>query len=389
MKRITQIFALSITLFCFFGCASNNKTVSTNEKDNPIEEKITETIETVDFAPDAEHVKFLGRSVYENDALIMSYSSTGAAFNISAKYLDFTVIGDGSEARLVVFVNDERVFDKMLNKYSETFNVFNKNEIVEGEVKILKVSESTSSSVAISKITTDVDGKISPAADKNLKIEFIGDSITCGYGVDDLNRNNHFKVSTEDNTKSYAYKTAQLLDADYSMVSASGFGVISGYTGDGKKQTWGVLSQYYGKLGANSKNVNGYPPSKVDWDFSEFIPDVVVLNLGTNDASYTKGDKDKISEFVDAYIDFLKTIRTKNENAYIICSLGTMSQDLFPAIQTAVSEYTAETNDDRISTLKFPAQNMSDGIAADWHPSEKTHTKAADILAVKIKEIIK
>lgn len=49
-------------------------------------------------------------------------------------------------------------------------------------------------------------------------MEFIGDSITCGYGVDDPDKEHHFKTATEDVTKAYAYKTALALNADYSMV---------------------------------------------------------------------------------------------------------------------------------------------------------------------------
>lgn len=41
----------------------------------------------------------------------------------------------------------------------------------------------------------------------------------------------------------------------------------------------------------------------------------MVINLGTNDASYTKGDKEKVLEYADAYAEFLKVVREKNPNA--------------------------------------------------------------------------
>lgn len=62
------------------------------------------------------------------------------------------------------------------------------------------------------------------------------DSITCGYGVDDEDRSHQFSTKTEDATKAYAYKTAQLLNADYSLVSYSGHGVVLGYTTREKRQ---------------------------------------------------------------------------------------------------------------------------------------------------------
>lgn len=51
--------------------------------------------------------------------------------------------------------------------------------------------------------------------------------------VNDKNINGGFKNSTENGSKTYAYKTAQNFDADYSIVSVSGIGVVSGYTSAG------------------------------------------------------------------------------------------------------------------------------------------------------------
>lgn len=346
------------------------------------------------FLPNEENVKFLGRSYYDKDVLWMCFSSTGAAFNVDAKRLDVQIAGDsaanfrkdnGSAARIVVFVNGERKVDEMILKQDQTFTVFDENKNVKGEVLVLKVSESANSIAGIKAIITDKKGSLSPAAKKDLKIEFIGDSITCGYGVDDLVASHHFATSTEDNTKSYAYKTAQALNADYSMVSVSGWGVVSGYT-NGPKNSDSVLPKIYDKIGFTWGNsFNGKQPKTINWDFSRFLPDFVVVNLGTNDNSYTKKDAKKISEFVEAYVDFLKVIREKNPQAKIVCTLGLMGNDLFPAIQEAVEEYQKITDDSQVYAIELPAQRAAvDGIAADWHPSEKAHQRAADLLQEKL-----
>ena len=49
--------------------------------------------------------------------------------------------------------------------------------------------------------------------EKDIKIEFIGDSITCGYGIDEMNEKGYFSTATENFTKSYAYITAENLGA--------------------------------------------------------------------------------------------------------------------------------------------------------------------------------
>lgn len=395
------VFALGMALI---SCTSTNSSgdVKVAEVEAPVEsvEQVVEeplNVETVSFIPNEENVKFLGRSVFEGNQLMMCYSSTGAEFNINAKRLDITIGGDtgansGNKtgaARIVVFVNGERKLDEMIRTRTATFTVFNQKEAVEGLVQVLKVSECANSIAALKKITLDKDGTISPAAKKDLKIEFIGDSITCGYGVDDLVKEHHFSTETEDNTKTYAYKTAKALDADYSMVSLSGWGIISGFSGDGSKVGNMALPKVYSKLGNTwGSSIGGKNPGNMEWNFELFKPDVVVVNLGTNDASYTKGNDKKIEEYKNAYVEFLKDIRAKNPDAYIICALGIMGSDLYPAVEKTVAEYQAASGDSKVTALKFANQSMGDGIAADWHPSEKTHEKAAVLLTAKIKEVL-
>lgn len=332
------------------------------------------------------------------DSLLLCFSGTGAAFEVNAKRLDVEFIGDSNTngavdldngARVAVFVNGERKLDKIISKSKEVVTIFNEKKPVSGEVEILKVSESTNSLAGISKIILDKEGSIKPAAKKDLKIEFIGDSITCGYGVDDPVKENHFKTSTEDNTKTYAYKTAKALGADYSMVCLSGFGILSGYTNNGRKNTNSLLPKYYEKLGFTwNTTINGINPGNKDWNFHQFVPDFIVINLGTNDNSYVKKDEEKTEEFKSAYKAFLKQIRKNNPDASIVCSLGMMGTDLCKAVEEVVEEYSAETGDNKVTSLRFSNQNMADGIAADWHPSEKTHEKAALVLTSKIKRLL-
>ncbi|MCQ2575986.1 MAG: GDSL-type esterase/lipase family protein [Treponema sp.] len=393
MRKIILSLLTSALVFGSISCAS--KTTSSSES---IEAAVETTVVTgpaavKEFIPDSSNVKLLGRSFYDGLNLVMTYSSTGAEFNVSAKTLEVEINADSnggrnadSAARIVAFVNGKRVLDEMLRSRNQRYTVFTGEALTEGVVQILKVSEATSSFAGISGIYTDEEGSVTPTEKKALKIEFIGDSITCGYGVDDPNRNNHFKTSTEDNTKTYAYKTAQMLDADYSMVSISGWGIISGYSGDGKKHGESALPAYYEKAAFSwGTTIDGYNPKDIAWDFNTFVPDVIVINLGTNDASYTKNDPEKCEEFKQAYIKFIEQVRDNNENAIIVCALGIMGQDLYPYVEAAVDDYIYDSWDEDVFALKFDSQLASDGICADWHPSEKTNQKAA----VRLTNLIK
>ena len=338
------------------------------------------------IALDSEHVRKIGRTYEHSNGLVLAFSSSGIEFNVKAKYLEVTIAGDSgargrendSSARIVAFVNGERMLDKMISKKTETFTIFDQKKNVEGLVQILKVSESANSLAAITSLSVNEKGKVSPSKERDFKIEFIGDSITCGYGVDDPVKEHHFKTSTEDSTKTYAFKTAQALNADWSFVSVSGWGITSGYTGNGEKNPDSVIPRIYEKLGFSWGNtIFGLNPVNVNWNFAAYQPDFVVINLGTNDASYTNKKADRVQEYTDSYVEFLKKVRQKNPKAYIISCLGMMGDDLYTAMSQAVSKYSSETGDSRISALRLNPQQMSDTICADWHPSEKTHEKAS------------
>lgn len=341
-----------------------------------------------------ENVKLVGRYYLNEGNCWCSLSGSGAEFIYCGEklVLTFTADGardiDGSRARVAVYIDGERVLDEMLDKKTESFTVY-EGERKAIDVKIVKLSEVTSSLFAINPITVAEGDYILPAEEKPHRIEFIGDSITCGYGVDDEDRNHHFSTSTEDVTRAWAYKTAELLDADYSIFSYSGWGVYSGYTTDSQtRNADSCVPRVYDYTGFSYQQFDGgVAPQDVEWDFSAFIPDVVVINLGTNDSTYCD-TPDKNEEFSEAYCDFIEKIRKRNPDAYIFCVLGTMGDAMFANIEEAVERYISETGDVKVSTIHLPNQSEAQGIAADWHPTEATHSIAARKVADKISEIL-
>lgn len=353
------------------------------------------TLSLKTYVPTEELVKVLGRAACVNDTLWMVHSGSGAEFSFVGTKATITIQcdstimgGKDSQARIAIFVNDECVVDEMIDKMDETFTVFESETQEECTIKVVKLSESAHSTVGIKSIEVECVGDIQPTAQKEHLIEFIGDSITCGYGVEDEDRNHHFSTKTENNMKTYAYKTAEALDADYSMVSFSGYGIISGYSGNGEKVAEQTVPQYYEKLGFSYGAYVGQYPSDLEWDFAKRQPDVIVINLGTNDESYTKTDAAKREEYVTGYVEFLKLVRENNPDATIFCTLGIMGDSLYTSVEKAVEQYSTETSDANVHAMKFAVQSSADGYAADWHPTEATHTKAADKLTTEIKTVM-
>ena len=125
--------------------------------------------------------------------------------------------------------------------------------------------------------------------------------------------------------------------------------MISGYSGNGKINDALLVPNFYDKFCFTWSWFDGEQTANYDWDFSQYQPELIVVNLGTNDNSYTKGDPDKCAEFEKGYVNFLKEIRAKNPNSEILCTLGIMGQELYPSITDAVDTYKTETGDSKVS----------------------------------------
>lgn len=347
----------------------------------------------------------LGRTAYheETKTLWCSLSGTGVSFRFFGNECRVTLTadsmytsGEAGAVRYGVYVNDTLMEDAQLTEETHTLTITNPGEeSAETDVRIVKLSESAQSSFGIRDIAVSASGKFYKSHDGDLLIpnqpkarliEFIGDSITCGYGVDGEFNKDTFKTANENVTKAYGYLTAQQLDADYSMVSYSGHGIISGYSGNGEAVTNQLVPRFYDQVGHCSAVVEGKHKIQDDkWDFA-VQPDLIVINLGTNDASYTGNDTAKQREYAAEYTEFLKTVREKNPDAPILCTLGIMGQTLCDAIDLAVLDYQKETGDQNINVMRFDMQSGDDGYAVDWHPSAATHQKAANQLSAFVRD---
>ena len=345
------------------------------------------------ITPNWHNVKPLGRTWQREDSLWMAFSASGAEFAFTGTACTIVMAGDSRAAeaaetanhtRIAIELDGVRVADAMLDAPEKTFAL----AAEEGEhvVRIVKLSETAMSTCGIRAIEAE---NIRPTENKPRFIEFIGDSITCGYGMDDENAEHHFVTGTEDATRAYACRTAQTLDADYSLVSISGYGIISGYTATAEAPvTAQLIPTYYEKLGFSYGVYEGDAPQDVRWDFSARQPDLVVINLGTNDDSYCLDHQDRQQHYCDAYVDFLCTVRRCNPGARILCTLGIMGDRLYPFVEKAAAAYSAKTGDHNIACLPFTPQLLEDGYTADYHPTAVTHGKACARLTAEIRRLM-
>lgn len=408
MRKRTLVSVLLLCLMVMTGC-TEQKSASHEVPLTPLPvtlmpQKPTQEVtvtpfepisDTLVFSPTEENVKPIGRTVMIDGVRWCAFSGSGIEFAFAGKSCSVRLVGDeidaGTErnARIGIFIDGTRTKEIMMNEdgmKEVTVEILNSDTDTVANVRIVKLSEAADSTVGIAEI--DAVGVVFPITPRKRKIEFIGDSITCGYGVDGHFNIDVYSTANEDCTKAYAYRTAEILGADYSLVCMSGYGIISGYTDSGEKLADKIIPPLYGTLGRSYAHFDGlYSPESFAWDFSEFRPDTVVINLGTNDMSYCKDDPDKRAEFTEQYAAFLRAVRAKNPDAIIVCTLGIMGTDLNQSMQQAVINYKNESGDEKVYVMFFPMQDEADGLAVDWHPSPMTHEKAAGKLAAFLKSL--
>jgi lysophospholipase L1-like esterase len=207
------------------------------------------------------------------------------------------------------------------------------------------------------------------------RLEFIGDSITCGYGNEGPDMNCPFTPETENHYLAYPSLTARALNAEVSTIAWSGKGVACNY-GDDAASCTNPLPTYYERILPDQAT-----PA---WDFSKFVPDAVVVNLGTNDLSTTTDPTQ--AEFETAYRALLEKIRAKYPTAHILCTNGPMlgGEDL-TTVRSYLTNVVTAMADVKISTFGIDAQDGTDGYGCDWHPSLARHEKVAAVVTAAIK----
>ncbi len=345
------------------------------------------------YSPTPRNVRTIGRTWFcaDNSSMWLALSGAGIEFSFYGNKCQIELIGDNmcvspnNRARYAVYVNQVQIADRLLSEPSQLITVCDLPESQRVIIKVIKVSEASQSTMGIGRILVDSPRSIEPTQPKDKLIEFVGDSITCGYGVDLEEITGQFTTATEDFRKSYAYLTATQLDWDYSMVSYSGYGIISGYTETDEPHP-DIVPPIYDAVGCSMGKFNcSIYPQDLKWAFSR-QPDLIVVNLGTNDSTYVKNVADRRLLFRDKYIDFLRMLRHYNPRVRILCTLGIMGNDLLDTISDAVREYVRTTEDNNVRCIGLEPHSAEDGYAVAWHPTYKTNIRAANRLVKDIRE---
>ncbi len=205
---------------------------------------------------------------------------------------------------------------------------------------------------------------VAPPKRPRHRIEFIGNSITCGYGNESLNGRCKFADSTENHYITYASLLCRMLDAEEHCTARSGIGVYRNYGGkrEGGANTMPDWYDYTCLYDSTQK-----------WDHSKFRPEVICVNLGTNDLSKNNYD---IGLYKDAYRKFIHHLHEMQPQAKIVLLTGPMLQGrpLKEQMQ-ALDELQQEFAQQGLPTYRFnfTPQDGNLGYGGSYHPSARQH----------------
>jgi len=349
----------------------------------------------MNFKANKDNVKILGRTKSIDDIRYINYSCSGIEFEFIGTSVSVVLCTDNSKwedifkAWIAVFIDDECVPSKRIpiNSDEDICKIYESDTSRKVKIKLVKMSEAAFTKVGIKEIIIEGEEGIIPTKNKERRIEFIGDSITCGYGIEGIFEKDIFNTTQENPWEAYAAKTARYFNADFNCVSWSGIGVVSSWTEEDIPNTEWLMPMLYKYTDAAMDNDLKKTEFEI-WNNNNFPPHLIVINLGTNDASYTKDIKERIDEFENGYYKLLEQVRNCNPSAEIICTLGAMGHELCPAVEAAVIKFKTITSDVKIHIQFFDVQLESDGIGSDWHPSLKTQDKMSKTLINKVKSVM-
>jgi hypothetical protein len=195
-------------------------------------------------------------------------------------------------------------------------------------------------------------------------VEFIGDSITAGL------------TTSTGALTDYAWLTAEKLGADHTQIAVSGIALVNGFhhpTGP-----WPGMDNLYFKTRSAIDCTNQDCADNPAWNFSAYTPNLIVINLGTNDGSLGVA----ADTLQTRYIAFLAAVRAKHPNAEIAV-LGTFSGYFVNETRAAVNARVS-AGDTKVHFIDTQGWLVSSDTTDSIHPSDAGHIKITNLLAPKL-----
>ncbi len=267
-------------------------------------------------------------------------------------------------------------------------------------IEVVKATESYAGNIRF--VGLSLQGIIlDPPPRQERKIEFIGDSITCGYGNEvrifaptSTEPNTGYHTKNENITKAYGALIGRKFNAETFQTCISGTGVYRNLNGKTEEENEATFPVLYDRVYPND-------PDKPLWDPKSWVPDIIVINLGNNDFNVINKETNLPTPpdgegFKAAYKRFVRKLRGYYPDAIIVCSIGPLMNDNFPKggkhwtlIQGYVSAVVETLQAEGDSKVHYYAYKpiTTDPYGEDWHPTAEAHQVMADAMTAYLQKI--
>lgn len=307
-------------------------------------------------------IKLVGRTTMVSNYVTCDWSASGIEFTANCKgTVKLKIQGNGGQhtcGYFSVYIDGVKQANRVQVSTSGTKEVTIATNLKAGEhtFRFLKQTFIKHARFTIQTITMNGTLAEKAPAQQKYYMEVIGDSITSGHGILEKNGN----PSSFDATSAYAFLAAETLKSDYSIVSVDGIGVTKGYQPENMTQVY-PYTNYYRSTTAK------YKPDRT--------PNVVVINLGTNDATKSSD----VTQYISDVKTLISQVRANYKDVPIVWIYNSMRADYNQHTKTAIDALGGESAG--IYMLKFTA-NTAGG---NGHPSAAAHVAGAKVLSDFIK----
>ncbi|WP_416308369.1 SGNH/GDSL hydrolase family protein [Neptunicella sp. SCSIO 80796] len=330
--------------------------------------------DNVRISPDNNAYIYTGRIDFSDPrAPLLSWPGTSIKANFSGTALSVILDDDQGKNFFNVIIDGDDRYPYVIQAEKGEKTYWLSDSLGEGKhsVEIYKRTEGEEGNTAFKGLVLAEGQKLlPPPMQLPHKIEIYGDSITSGMGNEGAYNGADDNLSEKNNYLAYGSIAARQLDAELHTISQSGIGIMVSWFPF-------IMPQFYDQLSAVGNNDS-------QWDFSQWTPDVVLINLFQNDSWLVEREGRMAvvpdeQQRVEAYIDFVRSIRQKYPEAEIICALGSMDatrkgSDWPDYLRQAVETMRDKFDDQKLSTLFFDFNGYGQ------HPRVAQHQANADKL---------